>query len=209
MAKRVYTLETAQDELRQVSNLTYPTIGEPVRYGDFGNLLKISGVVFQGQGKELVLLLPTADKGSTGWCPECGVVFVNLSLTDWSAIIRRTDDPLVFTEDETGTIKAIHRKVQYAISGAIQQQVWARDGFRCMYCGQPMGKVQLTVDHFVPLELTGGQGMNNYISACRQCNKRKGKQHPADYCDGEGLDYEGLKLYLQGKASAAFIAHLA
>jgi len=209
MAKRVYTLETAQDELRQVSDLTYPATGEPVRYGDFGNLLKISGVLIQGMGTDIILFLPTACEIRPEKIISQGIGLIQPTAEDWSAIIRRTDDPLVFEQDETGTIKAIHRKVQYAISGAIQQQVWARDGFRCMYCGQPMGKVQLTVDHFLPLELTGGQGMNNYISACRQCNKRKGKQHPADYCDGEGLDYEGLKLYLQGKASAAFIAHLA
>lgn len=196
MTKRVYSLDESQDELREFYSTGF-------RFGDFGNLLKVSGILVQGGGQSCIVLSPTAYVEALA-----GAQFIKPTLGEWCDILSRTDDPLVFEEDETGTIKAIHRKMQFAISGAIQQKIWARDGFRCMYCGQPMGKVQLTVDHFYPLELGGEQTENNYISACRKCNKKKGKTHPRNYCVDNDLDFEGLRLYLLGAASSQFIAHL-
>lgn len=186
---------------KRLYQLSYPG-GGPAYVEDAGHLLKISGILMQGMGFDLLLLSPTAGKIDT-------LATIQPTLEEWCEILRRTDNPLVYEQDETGTIKAIHRKQEYAISGAIQQQIWARDGFRCMYCGQPMGKVQLTVDHFVPLELGGANQSDNLISACRRCNKHKGKIPPQEYCTKNRLDYLGLRAYLDKKASTHFINHLA
>ncbi len=42
---------------------TYSSIDRPVYLKDVGSLLKISGLVLQGMGTEIVLLLPTAERG--------------------------------------------------------------------------------------------------------------------------------------------------
>ena len=179
----------------------------PAFFEDAGSTIKISGLLWQGMDLNVLTLMPTA-------CPEGieddpGSVRVLLpSLDEWVELLGRTDDPLIFQEDETGTVKAILRKAQYGISGAVQQRIWVRDRMTCLYCGQPMGKVQLTVDHFVPLELGGQNDETNYVSCCRQCNKRKGKEHPQAWCKQRGYDYEGLRAYLEGQASLAFVAHL-
>ena len=68
--------------------------------------------------------------------------------------------------------------MRYAISGAIQQKIWAADSFACVYCGAKMGDILLTVDHFIPLEMGGKNIESNFVSACRKCNKRKGNDSP-------------------------------
>ncbi len=189
MAKRFYELRYEVDD-------------RPAYIENLGHLLKISGVLIQGKGESIIVLSPSAED------IDDTAQVVRPSLEEWSEIIRASDDPKYFELDETGTIKAVHRKVQRAISGAVQQQIWIRDGLRCMFCGRAMGKVQLTIDHWVPLELGGSNFDNNLISCCRRDNKLKGDLHPEKFCDIHTYDYQGLCLYLESKAPASFIAHL-
>lgn len=176
---------------KRLYSLTYPATGRPAYVEDAGHLLKMSGVLLQGMFANFLLLSPTAVPVT----PDQIHVIIP-TLEEWCEVLRRSDDPLFFEQDESGQIKACHRKQQRAISGAIQQKVFQRDGYKCMFCGKAMGDVQLTVDHFVPLELGGANEMGNYISACRQCNKAKGSVHPKEYCESRGLCYEALCMYL-------------
>lgn len=185
---------------KRLYKLAYRETHKPIYVEDAGNTLKLSGVLLQGMGTSVLLLSPTANDATM---PE----IVQPTIEEWCEIIRRTDDPLAFEEDETGTIKAIHRKQERAISGTVQQRIWARDRFQCMYCGVTMAQSALAVDHFVPLELGGQDEESNYLTACFKCNKRKGSQAPEDFCAASGLDFEGLRMYLDGRASKAMIAH--
>ena len=190
---------------KRLYQLRYETTDEPIYIEDLGNLLKISGILLQGMGTTTIAVSPSGNIGTDAFK---NIRVIKPPLDEWCEILRRTDDPLYFEQDETGTIKAIHRKAQRAISGAIQQQIWARDGFRCMLCGQPMGKVQLTVDHWTPLELGGINDASNYLSCCRSCNKLKGSRDPSEYCLTMGFDYNGICLYLEGIIPASTITHL-
>jgi len=184
-----------------------------------GQLYKISGLVFQGNGKDFLVMSPNAceldyqDELEYFEQPPIPIcvdnIFDELTLAEFQAILKRTDDPLIFEQDETGTLKAIVRKSQRVVSGAVQQQIWHRDGFQCLFCGKgiPDGK-QLTVDHWIPLEKGGASDPSNLITLCRQHNKDKGNQSPQAYCEKENLDYNGILLYLHGKAPKSFIYHL-
>lgn len=186
----------------RIYKLSYPDNKErPIWIDDAGNLLHISGLMLQGMGATIVMYMPNAN-------PVYQVAEFHPTLDQWCAFLAASDDPKIFEEDETGRIKAIHRKVQRAISGAVQQKIWHRDGWQCMYCGKSVPQIQVTVDHFVPLELGGEDNPGNYISACRQCQKAKGNRKPQEYCQSKRLDYDGLVAYLQGKASKLFINHL-
>jgi len=170
-----------------------------------GQTYNLSGLWFQGNEENYLVMFPTASEVSL----MDGVDgFFQPTIPELQAIIKRTDSPLIFEQDETGVLKKIIRKSQRVISGAVQQQIWYRDGFRCVYCGHGIPKVQLTVDHFMPVECGGKDEPSNYLSACRQCNKDKGNQDPQEYCNEHNLDYFGLESYLQGKAPASFIFHL-
>lgn len=160
----------------------------PVLYGDIGSLLRIQGLVVGGGGETAVLLLP-----STGIMnPVSGGIY-ELSEEEWSDFIRRSDDPEILV----GPAKVFQRKVRWEISGAIQQKIWAADGFECMYCGKKMGQVLMTIDHFIPLELNGANDTTNFLTACKPCNKDKGSQDPKEWCKLKGIDFEALVDYLK------------
>jgi len=211
---------------KRLFTVFYEATGAPAYVDEAGGLFKLSGLVCQGMGSTLVVLLPSAAPLGDGktdqlgqmvegvWAPKgltgdpAKLAIVRPTLEELAEIIRRSDDPLYFETDPSGVVKAIHRKSERAVSGTVGQKVWARDGFRCLYCGRPMGDVTLTIDHFIPIESGGGNDPSNLISVCRKCNKTKGNQSPEDYCRAQGLDFVGLETYLKGLGSVHFIAHL-
>ena len=180
----------------------YPTnpARQPV-WADVGNLLKISGVLVQGMGVNLILMLPSGNVASFAQPPEMR----RPGLEEWSEFIRRTDDPEQFALDADGFTKILQRKAASAISGAVQQSVWARDNFECVFCGRRMGDpyTVLSIDHWVPLELGGKNDTSNYLTACTRCNKDKGSLPPETYCRQKGLDFKALEAYLRRVSGVA------
>lgn len=59
------------------------------------------------------------------------------------------------------------------ISKKIRFEVFKRDGFKCAYCGQSPPAVMLEVDHIEPKSKGGSDEINNYITACFDCNRGK------------------------------------
>lgn len=53
-----------------------------------------------------------------------------------------------------------------------KREVLRRDNYTCQYCGQ--SKKQLTLDHVVPRRLGGEHSWENLVTACGNCNHRKG-----------------------------------
>lgn len=158
-------------------------------HGDIGSLLKIEGVVVGGEGAQAIFMLP-------------GAVFTaveghSLTTEEWTDWLQRSDNPEILVNGSLD--KAFHRKLRYEISGAVQQKVWVADGCKCMFCGLPMGKVQLTIDHFIPLEMGGKNDDSNYLSACRRCNKDKGAMDPREFCRIRRVDYDLLVAHLSSR----------
>lgn len=56
--------------------------------------------------------------------------------------------------------------------------VFARDEYRCQYCGHVFKRKELSRDHVYPKRLGGQMTWNNVASACRKCNGRKGGRTP-------------------------------
>ena len=166
----------------------------PALYGDIGSELRINGLIL-GSSKDVALLfLPdTMPKTSTGGLEHISLGdYHELTVEEWSDLIQRSDDPEILI----GPAKVFQRKLRYAISGAVQQKVWAADRFQCVYCGAPMGKTLLTIDHFWPLENGGANDVTNYVSCCKGCNKAKGSQDPDFFCKNRHIDFQAVKMYL-------------
>jgi hypothetical protein len=166
-----------------------------VMYGDIGGLIRLEGVVIGGGGSQAILMLP-------GIPQQLAAVAYHLGIEEWSDWLQRSDNPEVLTGPTlTGpggaTLPKIwHRKLRYEISGAVQQKVWAADGFQCMYCGVPMGKALMTIDHFIPLELGGENNVKNYVSSCKKDNKEKGSNDPREFCSRRKYDYDAIVKHL-------------
>lgn len=161
--------------------------GRPALMGDVGNYIQIAGVIWQAGGKEILMFLP--GMGSLEH-PHNEAMELYPDVEEWSQIIQHSDDPSIFELDENGHVKVIHRKVRHQISGAVQQKIWALDGCKCMFCLRKMGEIQLTIDHFEPLETGGKNDESNYLTACRKCNKRKGNEDPRTWCDRETVMFD-------------------
>lgn len=65
-------------------------------------------------------------------------------------------------------------------------EVFARDGFKCRYCGRESSQVELVIDHLHPVSQGGSSEPENLITSCFDCNAGKAaktlEQHlPGDY----------------------------
>lgn len=58
--------------------------------------------------------------------------------------------------------------------------VLARDRETCQYCGVQPGRALLTVDHVLPRSRGGPTTWENIVTACRECNHRKGGRTPEE-----------------------------
>lgn len=68
----------------------------------------------------------------------------------------------------------VPRSVRRRIS---RRALFARDGWRCQYCGLP-GK--LTLDHVVPRSRGGDSVWENVVASCAPCNLSKGDRLPEE-----------------------------
>ena len=80
---------------------------------------------------------------------------------DWPHVIRLT------------TYVRVPHRVQRKIS---RRALFARDGWRCVYCGSTAGR--LTLDHIVPRSRGGDSVWENVVTSCAPCNLRKGNRLP-------------------------------
>lgn len=70
---------------------------------------------------------------------------------------------------ETGGVLPLTRK-----------RLHARDRGLCLYCGGAVSEASMTVDHVIPRGRRGPHNWHNVVSACRQCNQKKGCRTPED-----------------------------
>jgi 5-methylcytosine-specific restriction endonuclease McrA len=62
-----------------------------------------------------------------------------------------------------------------------REEVFARDGYQCVYCGQPFPVEELTLDHVQP-RVRGGDGSGgNVVTACGACNALKGHRRLSEF----------------------------
>src|SRR5712691_2168231 len=73
------------------------------------------------------------------------------------------------------TYVRVPRTVQRKIS---RRALFARDDWRCVYCGDAAGR--LTLDHVVPRSRGGESVWENVVTSCAPCNLRKGDRLPGE-----------------------------
>ena len=98
-------------------------------------------------------------------------------------LIEQLDTPLHSASD-TYPWPHVIRLVQYVrVPRAVQRKIsrralFARDNWRCAYCGTTGGK--LTLDHVVPRSRGGDSVWENVVTSCAPCNLRKGDRLPEE-----------------------------
>jgi 5-methylcytosine-specific restriction endonuclease McrA len=94
-------------------------------------------------------------------------------------VIERLDQPLrsaTSTYAWPHVIRLVHYvRVPRAVKRKISRRaLFARDGWRCVYCGSTGGR--LTLDHVVPRSRGGDSVWENVVTSCAPCNLRKGNR---------------------------------
>jgi len=58
--------------------------------------------------------------------------------------------------------------------------IYARDQWRCQYCGKRFKEKLLTYDHVVPRSRGGKTTWGNIVTACEPCNQKKNNRTPKE-----------------------------
>lgn len=94
-----------------------------------------------------------------------------------------------------------------AISSAMRWQVFARDGFRCRYCGSGPTTAPLVIDHQHPLSLGDGNEIDNLVTACEPCNAGKSDAiYTAEACCPTNLVIQVVDLIKHGISARELLA---
>lgn len=58
-----------------------------------------------------------------------------------------------------------------------KQNVFLRDNYQCAYCSITVTKKTATLDHVLPTSMGGKTTFENTVTACMDCNSKKGNDH--------------------------------
>lgn len=84
-------------------------------------------------------------------------------------------------EIEAHRVQARRLAELHSLNGyhAFRAAVFERDNYRCVYCGD--ASLHLEVDHVVPKAQGGSDSLDNLVTACRSCNRRKSGRTPEQW----------------------------
>jgi 5-methylcytosine-specific restriction endonuclease McrA len=84
----------------------------------------------------------------------------------------------IISEEEISREKGKARRLR-------QSTWWIRkiEGGTCHYCGQQVGRENLTMDHVVPLSRGGKSKKGNLVPACKACNNKKKYLLPVEWAE--------------------------
>ena len=166
---------------------------DDMRLLDFGHKIMIGGVVYSGNGKNYVCLLPEDTSFDDEFCA------LDLNLDEWKKIVRQTDlmETEMLEQDLGKLSKIIIRKSTRVIEQGLSWRVFKRDGYKCRYCAKD--GIPMTVDHLILWEDGGPSIDENLVTACRRCNKTRGSilypdwlEHPFYLKVSKNLDQDVL-----------------
>lgn len=74
----------------------------------------------------------------------------------------------------------VDRQKRKSISKKDRFEIFKRDGFTCIYCGNVPPRVVLEVDHVIPVSKGGSNHIDNLVSSCMDCNRGKSNRELTD-----------------------------
>lgn len=61
-----------------------------------------------------------------------------------------------------------------------RENIYKRDRHTCQYCEEIFSPKELTLDHVLPVSKGGQKSWTNIVTACRDCNQKKGNKTPRE-----------------------------
>lgn len=96
---------------------------------------------------------------------------------------RQEHDVIVHTPKRSIVVPKVVRLVRYDKVPRSEvkynrRNVLARDDHHCQYCGRRYPVSKLSIDHVMPKSRGGKSSWTNVVTACNECNTRKGGRLP-------------------------------
>lgn len=76
-----------------------------------------------------------------------------------------------------------------------RDDIFARDDYRCVFCGQVFPGEELTIDHLQARSRGGDRSGGNLVTACKGCNLKKGRIRLAQYLAADPDAYRNFHQY--------------
>ncbi len=128
----------------------------------FGNDITVRGVVMHNvnSDSDLLIYLPNEKASDLE-------SFIEMGTEQWFELTQQLDTLQI--ETLPGVIVSKGRR---QLDQKICWEVYRRDKFKCRYCG--INNVPLTVDHIITWETGGATHVDNLLTCCRKCNRKRG-----------------------------------
>ena len=85
-------------------------------------------------------------------------------------------------------------KIRKRISTNERRQILKRDRYICGYCGLRKKSSSLAIDHIIPIRYGGHHDIANFVSACRECNRKKWHFGPREKNSPRLIFHSGRKV---------------
>lgn len=108
--------------------------------------------------------------------PVVGLMSVTL---DYGLERFCTREPLTLKEE-----KRAARKMRYKKNRQRRIREMYESFPNCYYCGEWLHKNNRSLDHVVPQSRGGRSCFSNLVTACRECNQKKGNSMPETWSSG-------------------------
>ncbi len=109
-----------------------------------------------------------------GWC----------ELSQLHAMDKQTGEDFLRTSHQEVQVPrivrlALYEKIPKSAVKFNRKNLFARDAYRCQYCGQTRPMSQLSLDHVIPRSQGGKTTWENVVCSCMNCNSKKGGRTPS------------------------------
>ena len=93
------------------------------------------------------------------------------------SVVKEYDDTIIIQNKEMKLPKIVVLKKYINVTHTpkfSRRNVYLRDNYICQYCGNKFKADDLTFDHVMPRCKGGKTTWDNIVTACRECNGKKG-----------------------------------
>ena len=128
-------------------------------------------------------LVLNADYQPLCWLPLSVIPWqqaIRLVYLDKLRVLETYDDWAVHSPSVTLQVPALvitkeYMKYKKGIRFS-RKNLYLRDLYQCQYCGETSDRQELTIDHVVPVSKGGKTEWKNCVTACYDCNYKKGNK---------------------------------
>jgi 5-methylcytosine-specific restriction endonuclease McrA len=98
--------------------------------------------------------------------------------------VRQDDDAIPIVGGALRVPRVVHLRrydrARRPVVRLTRKNVMLRDGHLCQYCAARLPTRDLNIDHVLPRSRGGPDSWENLVTACRECNLRKGRRTPEE-----------------------------